>query len=217
MSPRETNNQVFHLSHFLDDKDDADVFNYGHTKPTGRPTKLTISGPPSPSLLTIVMFIKPNSSPPPPPPLQPASKSIWLLLMQQVAALRAKGCKVSLDNGRDIGHRRHHRRLQSGKCGKAVLSQRFLAFEAACCPTNDPTCKRGIPIQCSAECALVYFPFYDDCSPELARSPEEKRKMASMLAKCVQVRNRRFATRSKELSAVQNPLATETAISTTSC
>ena len=28
MSPRETDNQVFHLSHFLDDKDDADVFNW---------------------------------------------------------------------------------------------------------------------------------------------------------------------------------------------
>ena len=57
-----------------------------------------------------------------------------------------------------------HRRAQSRSCVVSELAERFDAINTACCTEPGETCSGGAPATCSADCAAVLLPVYQECA-----------------------------------------------------
>jgi hypothetical protein len=110
-------------------------------------------------------------------------------LLARVRACRKAGTAVDIGGGTASGG--GHRRLQAGKpytgssCSRSILPHRIADYNAACCPQGATSCPKGMPLKCTAECALVYDPFYAACKQNFPRASQKN--MKSLLGMCGKV------------------------------
>jgi hypothetical protein len=118
-------------------------------------------------------------------------------LLGRVAQLRSAGCEVDLLHTTVAEAEDGHRRAQlpdfgggggGRSCADIVAVQGWEEqVNSACCP--DPvgkTCPFGYPIECSAECAFTFVPFFNDCRAALSAALDEgmMQNMAQTVALC---------------------------------
>ena len=110
-------------------------------------------------------------------------------LLAKVRQCRSAGFTVNLGKVPSGGGVGGHRRLQDvytgSSCSSKILPHRIQAFEAACCPNGNKDCPGGVPKKCTAECAVVYDPFYSACKKNFPR--RSQKNMIKVLKECAAI------------------------------